>query len=74
MTRSQIRYALYRCKAGTPNEAHEHILATYAPELQEMGLGIDSFAVEWDVSMEDPKYLVTGHWVRKYNQNIPIGV
>jgi hypothetical protein len=74
MTRSQIRYALFRCKAGTPSEVHERVLTTYLPELQEIGLDVDSFTVDWDVSMEDPKYIVTGHMVRLYNRNIPISV
>lgn len=74
MTRSQIRYALFRCRAGTPSELHEHVLATYQPELREIGLDIDSFTVDWDVSKEDPKYIVTGHMVRLYNRNTPIGV
>lgn len=72
MTRSQIRYALFRCKAGTPDELHERILATYLPDLQEIGLDINSFAVDWDVSKEDPKYFVTGHMVRLYNIDVPI--
>lgn len=68
MKRSQIRYSLFRCKAGTPALEHQQLFdETYASLIAEEGLTIEDFAVEWDVDKKDPTQIVTGKTARKYN-------
>lgn len=68
MTRTQIRYALFRCKAGTPDKSQLEILKSYQDQLDEYGLDITDFTVEWDISKENLSEIVTGKIARKYNQ------
>lgn len=68
MTRTQIRYALFRCKAGTPDKSQLEILKSYQEQLDEYGFDISDFTKEWDVSKEDLTEIVTGKIARKYNQ------
>lgn len=68
MTRTQIRYALFRCKAGTPDKNHLEILSTYQEQLDEYGFDIMDFAKEWDISKTELSEIVTGKIARKYNQ------
>lgn len=68
MKRSEIRYALFRCKAGTPDQTHLDILETYQSQLDELGLEVRDFTVEWDVHKTDLSEIVTGKIARKYNQ------
>lgn len=74
MTRGQIRYALFRCKAGTPEQTHLDVLNKYQGELVELGMTIDQFTTDWDVSKEDSGHIVTGHLVRHYNRNVPLSI
>lgn len=68
MNRTQIRYALFRCKAGTADKSHLKVLADYLPQLEEFGMDISDFTKEWDVSKTDVTEVVTGKIARKYNQ------
>ena len=69
MTRSEIRYALFRCKAGTPDKEQSKILKQYKEQLDELGLDITDFTKEWDINKEDFSEIVTGKIARKYNQD-----
>lgn len=69
MTRTQIRYALFRCKAGTADPEHLEVLESYKTQLDEFGLDINDFTKEWDVSKTDTSEIVTGKIARKYNQD-----
>lgn len=68
LTRTQIRYALFRCKAGTSDAAQEAILESYIPQLLEFGLDRSDFAVEWDVDPKDLTQIVTGKIARNMNK------
>lgn len=68
MTRIEIRYALFRCKAGTPDKEHTKVLKKYQEQLTELGLDISDFTKEWDVSKTNMDEIVTGKIARKYNQ------
>ncbi len=70
MTRSQIRYALFRCKAGTPDKEHEEVLATFKSQLDEYGFDISDFTTEWDVDKKDTSQIVTGKIVKQYQKQI----
>lgn len=72
MNRSKIRYALFRCKAGTPDTEHTDVLATYQSQLDEYGFDVSDFAVEWDVSKTSLEEIVTGKIARKYNQDLSL--
>lgn len=69
MNRVQIRYALFRCKAGTADKNQLKVLKSYQPQLDEFGLDISDFTKEWDVSKTDTAEIVTGKIARKYNQD-----
>ena len=68
MTRTQIRYALFRCKAKTQDEAQQLILDSYKDQLDEYGFSIDDFTNEWDIDKKELSQIVTGKIVKKYNQ------
>ena len=68
MKRSEIRYALFRCKAGTPDEKQQALFDSYKEQLAEFDYGIDEFAKEWDIDKSDTTLIVTGKLARKYNQ------
>jgi hypothetical protein len=72
MTRTQIRYAIFRCKSGTPTKEHEEIFATYSDQLAEFGFTLDDFTTEWDVHKKDLDQIVYGKVAKAYNKNIPI--
>ena len=72
MTRSQIRYALFRCKAGTSDKEQEEILASYQKQLDEFELTIDDFTTEWDVDKKDTTQIVTGKIAKSYNKIQPL--
>jgi hypothetical protein len=68
MNRTQIRYALFRCKAGTATKSQLKILDDYKSQLDEFGMDISDFTKEWDISKTDVTEVVTGKIARKYNQ------
>lgn len=70
--RGKLRYALFRCKTQTPDSAHSDVLNFYEPMLSEYGLGIEDFAVEWDISKESTDQIVTGKIARHYNHQPPL--
>lgn len=69
MKRSEIRYALFRCKAGTADEKQLAIFESYKPQLVEFDFTIEDFTKEWDVEKGDTSQIVTGKIARKYNQD-----
>lgn len=68
MKRSDIRYALYRCKVKNPEPLHKGIFKYYANQLEEFDFDITDFAESdgWDVNKQDFTEIVTGKTVRKY--------
>lgn len=68
MKRSEIRYALFRCKAGTQDEKQQAIFESYKDQLIDFDYGIEEFAREWDIDKSDSSLIVTGKLARKYNQ------
>ena len=65
MKRSEIRYALGRCKKGNPEPQHLEVLGRYQSELKGLGLTAQDFMIDWDVNFNDPKTLVFGAVVKK---------
>lgn len=68
MKRSEIRYALFRCKSNTPSEDQIALFASYSEQLKPFDYGIEEFAREWDIDKSDTSLIVTGKLARKYNQ------
>lgn len=68
MKRSDIRYALYRCKNDCPAKDHLDVLDFYKDQLDPYGFDVQDFAIlgGWDVSKQDVTQVVTGKTVRKY--------
>lgn len=72
MKRSDIRYALFRCKARTADDVQTKIFETYRSQLDEYEFTIDDFTVEWDIDKTDNTQIVTGKIARKYNQDVSL--
>ena len=60
MKRSEIRYALGRCKTGNPDPEHLEVLAQYQPLLDKYKLTVDQFMKDWDVDFNEPTKMVFG--------------
>ena len=67
-----IRYALYSYKLGTMTGNTKPIIAYYLPRLIAYNLDRSDFAgtdgLGWDIDKKDPRNIVSGHIVRKYNE------
>jgi hypothetical protein len=61
MKRSDIRYALFRNRSGNPNAEHRAVLEVFAPYLEEYELSISGFSETWDVGVQNPLEIVSGH-------------
>ena len=61
MTRSEIRYALYRNRSGGPDKAHKEVLNFFSKDLKMYGMTISEFPDAWDVGINNPLELVSGH-------------
>lgn len=61
LTRSQIRYALYRCRSGGPEKEHKAVYNHFNKDLKAYGMSISEFPDAWDVGVENPLELVSGH-------------
>jgi hypothetical protein len=59
--RSEIRYALYRCRSGGPDEVHLDIFNHFSDALLSYGLTISTFPATWDISESKPYEIVSGH-------------
>lgn len=70
LRRSEIRYAIYRCKNKCADEYHKQILEFYRPQFSDYGFDESDFAVEWDIDKKDLKSIVTGKTVKKYISEI----
>lgn len=72
MKRSEIRYALYRCKVKNPEPIHKGIYKYYTDQIEEFGFDISDFAESegWDVNKADFTEIVTGKTVRKYIKDL----
>lgn len=66
LTRSEIRYALFRCKSGNPSDVHLDIFNVYKPLLEDHEFGIENFNDKWDISKEDVNKVVFGKTVKEY--------
>ncbi len=74
MKRSEIRYALGRCKTGNPDPEHLVVLERYQPELDEYGMHISQFMKDWDIDFNEPDRLVFGPVVKKQlDEHLPKG-
>jgi hypothetical protein len=69
MTRTQIRYALFRCKAGTADKSQLKILESYQSQLKEFDMNISDFTLDWDVSPKDLSEIVIGKEAKKLNKD-----
>jgi len=67
MKRSEIRYALFRCKAGTADDDQLEIFYSYEDQLKEYDFDISDFTKEWDIDKKDFSQIVTGKIAKKYN-------
>lgn len=72
MKRSEIRYAIFRVRAGTPDEKQQAIFDSYADQLSEFGFTAEDFTKEWDIDKNDFSQIVTGKIARSYNRDVPI--
>lgn len=72
MKRSDIRYALFRCRTGNPDAEHSFVFSYYEPRLTKFGLTTAGFSTVWDVSKENPTDIVSGHIVGIYQQDLDI--
>ena len=61
LTRSEIRYALYRCRSGGPDKAHKDVMKHFSADLTEYGMVISDFPTAWDVAVDNPLQIVSGH-------------
>ena len=68
--RSAVRYALFRCRTGNPDDSHRAILGFYEPRLSKYGLLIEDFSEVWDVSKSNPTDIVSGHVVHLYKEDL----
>lgn len=63
LTRSEIRYALFRSRSGNPETDHNEILSFYSQRLEKYNLPISEFGENWDISPENNADIVSGHVV-----------
>ncbi|MGZ8924260.1 MAG: hypothetical protein ACXW2E_00120 [Nitrososphaeraceae archaeon] len=70
LTRSDIRYALYRNRSGNPDKNHIEIFKQYQDKLNELGMSISTFADEWDIGVQDPSDLVVGHLLTPLKEKV----
>lgn len=68
MKRSEIRYAMFRIKAGTPDKKHLDLFKTYKEQLDEFELTIEDFTTEWDIDKVDFSKLVIGKQAKIMNR------
>lgn len=61
LTRTEIRYALYRCRSGGPDKNHNDVLKFFASDLKTFGMTISEFPDAWDVGINNPLEIVSGH-------------
>lgn len=69
MNRTQIRYALFRCKAGNGDKEHNKILESYSSQLDEFDLNISDFTKEWDIDPKDLTEIVVGKVAKNLNKD-----
>lgn len=69
MNRTQIRYALFRCKAGNEDKGQKKILESYAEQLKEFDLTINDFTKEWDIDPKDLTEIVIGKVAKNLNKD-----
>lgn len=50
MTRSDIRYALFRCRSGNAEPGHIAVLQQYNPAMVKLKLDLHDFSEEWDIN------------------------
>jgi hypothetical protein len=60
LSRSEVRYAIFRHRSGNAEAEHEHVYAYYAEKLKPYDLDFTSFTIEWDVSPTDNTVIVSG--------------
>ncbi len=70
LSRSDIRYALFAYRLGNENYNTLPIIEYYLPRMAAYGLNKHDFSVDWDVAQDDPRNIVSGHIVRKFNENL----
>lgn len=68
--RSEIRYALGRIVSGNAEGRHKEIFEFFRPNIEKYGLQMHEFTVDWDVSKDDWRNIVSGHIVRKYQEEL----
>ena len=67
--RRELRYALFRVKAGTADETQLSIFDFYQQMISEFGYEIADFTFEWDIDKADVSNVVTGRVAKRYNQD-----
>ena len=74
MLRREIRYALGRCKTGNPDPQHLAVLEKYQPQLDDFGVTIQQFMVDWDIHTTNLDQLIFGPQVKKsLEEYLPTG-
>lgn len=68
--RSQVRYALFRCRTGNPEAPHLAVLGFFQPRLEKYGLLMEDFSEAWDVSKTNHTDIVSGHVVHLYKEDL----
>lgn len=70
ITRSNLRYALFRVRSGNPDDSHNEIYNYFKPRLNNYKLEIKDFSEEWDLDKVDPRNIISGHVVRLHNEEL----
>lgn len=70
MLRSEIRYALNRCKLKNAEKEHTVVYAKYKREVEKLGFTIADFNEEWDIDKGDTTQIVIGETVDRYKSAV----
>jgi hypothetical protein len=68
LPRGEVRYTLFRLRAGNPEQSHYQILNHFIPRLNRYNLAISEFSETWDISKTGNTDIVSGHVVHLFKE------
>lgn len=68
LSRSSVRYALFRRRSGLPDAKHLAVINYYAPRIEKYNLQWSDFSDMWDLSKDNHLDIVSGHVVYIYKE------
>jgi hypothetical protein len=74
MKRGEIRYAIFRIKAGTGSDDQLDTFSFYEEQLSSFGYDVFDFTSEWDIDKADNTNIVTGRVAKRYNKDTSLFV